>query len=265
MSKTITHEIAAKLRAPFTPEQIGVKPKLTCSACSKKECKVHEKRTCRECGNFISPQHIHLSYVGHAEVTDRLLEIDPEWDWEPVADGPDGLPAFDVFGGIWIRLTIAGVTRLGYGAPDAGKRGPDAIKEAIGDAIRNGALRFGVALDLWGATYDKIPAPAGGRRRKADQPSPDEPTTARPEPVDETIPQSSPGAKKVVQDQHKTMHLLWRDLGMGGTEHREKRLEITAKLLGLADLNSSSEMTYEQAEYVIERLRLRVSQVGAGA
>ena len=24
-------------------------------------------------------------YVGHANVTDRLLEVDPEWTWSPVA------------------------------------------------------------------------------------------------------------------------------------------------------------------------------------
>ena len=49
--------------------------------------------------------------------------------------GPDGLPQFDKNGGLWIRLTVAGVTRVGYGDA-AGKSGPNAIKEAIGDAIR---------------------------------------------------------------------------------------------------------------------------------
>jgi hypothetical protein len=49
---------------------------------------------------------------------------------------------------MWIRLTVCGVTRLGYGHPD-GKKGGDAIKELIGDALRNAAMRFGAALDLW--------------------------------------------------------------------------------------------------------------------
>jgi len=44
--------------------------------------------------------------------------------------------------GLWIRLTIAGVTRPGFGC---GKN----AREAISDAIRNAAMRFGVALDLW--------------------------------------------------------------------------------------------------------------------
>jgi hypothetical protein len=89
-----------------------------------------------------------LDYVGHAAVTARLLEVDPLWTWEPFAVDEHGLPAIDEVGGLWIRLTVLGVTRIGYG-DTAGKKGPNAVKEAIGDAIRNAAMRFGVALDLW--------------------------------------------------------------------------------------------------------------------
>ncbi len=90
----------------------------------------------------------YLDFVGHAATTARLLEVDPTWSWEPVSFDPRGLPGIDEHGGLWIRLTVAGVTRYGYGHA-GGKKGPDAIKEAIGDAIRNAAMRFGVALDLW--------------------------------------------------------------------------------------------------------------------
>ena len=89
-----------------------------------------------------------LAYVGHAALTDRLLDVDPGWTWEPLALDSRGLPAIDEAGGMWIKLTICGVTRLGYG--DAGaKKGGDAMKERIGDALRNAAMRFGAALDLW--------------------------------------------------------------------------------------------------------------------
>ena len=89
-----------------------------------------------------------LSYVGHAALTDRLLDADPAWNWEPLALSPEGIPVIDPLGGMWIKLTVCGVTRLGYG--DAGgKEGPNAIKEIIGDALRNAAMRFGAALDLW--------------------------------------------------------------------------------------------------------------------
>ena len=90
---------------------------------------------------------VKLSYVGHAALTDRLLDADPRWTWEPLAMN-DGLPVFDGFGGMWIKLTVCGVTRLGYGHAGT-KEGGDAIKEVIGDALRNAAMRFGAALDLW--------------------------------------------------------------------------------------------------------------------
>jgi len=89
-----------------------------------------------------------LSYVGHAALTDRLLDADPQWNWEPLAFGPEGLPVIDTIGGMWIKLTVCGVTRLGYGDAQ-GKEGPNAIKEVIGDALRNAAMRFGAALELW--------------------------------------------------------------------------------------------------------------------
>ena len=84
-------------------------------------------------------------YAGHAAVTDRLLEVDPAWTWKFLGDGT---PVFDDVGGIWIELTVCGVTRIGYGFPERLKGG-NAIKEAIGDAIRNAAMRFGVGLEFW--------------------------------------------------------------------------------------------------------------------
>lgn len=133
------------LRKPFPSETVGKLPRLTCQACSKssgKVCPEHRKNRCQACGNYISTAHIDLDYVGHAVVTDRLLAVDPTWTWEPAGTDDRGLPAFDKDGGLWIRLTVNGVTRLGYGD------GPDP-KQRIGDAIRNAAMRFGVALDLW--------------------------------------------------------------------------------------------------------------------
>ena len=149
----------ARLREPFAENQINKLPK-PYNANS-------QKGQCRECGGYHGLPAVHLDYVGHAALTDRLLEVDPEWSWEPVAFTPEGLPAFDKDGGLWIRLTICGVTRLGYGDAQ-GKRGGNAVKEAIGDALRNAGMRFGAALDLWhkGDLHDaaeeqgKIEAPA---------------------------------------------------------------------------------------------------------
>ncbi|WP_437582693.1 hypothetical protein ACSAGD_10545 [Paramicrobacterium sp. CJ85] len=134
-------EIAlAKLREPFKPEQIGKLP--------KPYRRDSEKGKCQECGGYHGLPAAHLDYVGHAAVTDRLLQVDPEWSWEPVGFDEHGLPKFDQIGGLWIKLTVGGVTRFGYGDAQ-GKQGANAVKEVIGDAIRNAAMRFGVALDLW--------------------------------------------------------------------------------------------------------------------
>jgi hypothetical protein len=86
-----------------------------------------------------------LDFVGHAAVTDRLNNVVGPWDWnwEPLSVDENGLPRLDSKGNLWIKLTIHGVTRLGYGD------GSSSIKELIGDALRNAAMRFGVALDLW--------------------------------------------------------------------------------------------------------------------
>ena len=91
-----------------------------------------------------------ISYLNHAIVTDRLIQVDPNWSWEPMGINLDGTPVIDGVGGLWIRLTICESTRIGYGASDAHQKGADAIKSAISDAIKNAAMRFGVALDLWG-------------------------------------------------------------------------------------------------------------------
>jgi hypothetical protein len=145
----VTPEDTELLRKPFDKKEIGKLPKVWCRDCSDKkaQCGEHKRRRCNTCKAVVSEAHIHVDYVGHAHVTERLLNVDPMWGWEPVA-WQGGMPALDNNNGMWIKLTVCGVTRLGYGHA-AGKTGGDAVKETIGDAIRNAAMRFGVALDLW--------------------------------------------------------------------------------------------------------------------
>jgi hypothetical protein len=143
---TMTAEHVVSLRRPFPAESVGKLPKSTCRVCSNapnKRCDQHPwVYGCPECHGHHSTATVHLDYVGHAAVTDRLLTVDPLWSWEPFALDDVGLPALDKAGNLWIRLTIHGTARIGVGD---GK----SAKEAIGDAIRNAAMRFGVALDLW--------------------------------------------------------------------------------------------------------------------
>lgn len=113
---------AKALRAPFPPEVVGKLPK----------------------GGTT------LDYVGHAAVTDRLLAVDPEWSWEPVAWDVDGGPLVrygQKEASLWIRLTVCGVTRIGVGTAPPGAF--ELEKQLVSDALRNAAMRFGVALDLW--------------------------------------------------------------------------------------------------------------------
>ena len=138
----------AKLRQPFADHQIGLLPKqVKKDDPDKGRCGGKYSADGKQCGGWHA-RSVHLDYVGHAALTDRLLDADLHWTWEPVAFGADGLPVIDKAGGLWIRLTVGGVTRLGYG-DSQGKTGPNAVKEAIGDALRNAAMRFGAALDLW--------------------------------------------------------------------------------------------------------------------
>jgi hypothetical protein len=228
------------LRSPFEGKEVGKLPKVTCPRCrdsKTKNCDEHPKRKCGECTNFLTTAHIHIDYVGHAEITDRLLAADRTWSWEPVAWDENGLPRVDANNGMWIRLTVAGVTRLGYGHAD-GKRGGDAIKETIGDALRNAAMRFGVALDLWGATYDPPQVETG------ESEAPDGP---------------------ILATQHEAINGLWTDLGYGGDEQKATRMNIAAKLLGLPELHTFTALTQVQASSLIGLLRAKLEEKGGQA
>lgn len=170
-----------QLRAPFPEHQIGKLPKINCHACSERakvkgtkasdrHCDRHGVTECTVCGNFITSSHIHVDYVGHAAVTDRLLQVDPEWTWRPMATQVDtGFPIIDQNGGLWILLTVKGITRPGYGD---GKN----PKEIIGDAIRNAAMRFGVAIDVWSKESLTAEPPPADEQRRSKQRDPQTPS-----------------------------------------------------------------------------------------
>lgn len=141
-------EALKKMREKFPDNQVG---KLAKGSKAQTQCKPEEKTSCKICGGWHHPKMIHLDYVGHAALTDRLLDSDIRWSWEPLAFDANGLPAFDSDGGLWIKLTIDGVTRLGYGNAELSeyKEIGARQKEVIGDALRNAAMRFGAALELW--------------------------------------------------------------------------------------------------------------------
>ena len=243
-------EQAAALRAPFPPETIGKLPKPT-----KRD---NPKGRCEECGGWHGLPAVHLDYVGHAAVTDRLLAVDPEWTWEPMARNPDGSPQF-ANGGLWILLTVAGVTRPGFGDESNGR----GTKEVIGDAIRNAAMRFGVALDLWakepldGAEPDHAP-PQDRRRGERPEPVPATPDTGTPQPdrsgaaspepaVPQTTGEVPPAASEA---QRRRMFALFRERGIG---EREARLDFVAGVIGRRP-DTTTDMTGAEVSYVMDAL-----------
>ena len=112
---------------------------------------------------------VNLDYVGHAEITKILIEIDPLWSWQPVA-WENGRPATHTQLGkitkrdgtvlefptvsMWGYLTLLGVTRIAVGSVEAHK--PDLDKELVSDFLRNAAMRFGIALELWTKGETKV-------------------------------------------------------------------------------------------------------------
>lgn len=118
-----------------------------------------------------------LDFVGHADITRILIEVDPYWSWEPCG-WKDGRPAIHIENGnatMWGWLTIHGKEMLGVGSAKADKI--DYEKELIGDFLRNASMRFGIALNLWTknqwADLDQH-TPAKPAPKKAEAPATDE-------------------------------------------------------------------------------------------
>jgi len=114
--------------------------------------------------------------MGHAEVTLALIDADPMWTWEPMAiDIETGSPRIVQDGNLltlWGYLTVCGVRRLCVGTCEARKA--ESSKELLGDALRNGAMRFGIGTKLWSKAVDepgKSASPLAPERRKAEQAS----------------------------------------------------------------------------------------------
>lgn len=155
-----------------------------------------------------------LDFVGHADVTKMLIEVDPEWSWEPVAFDTDGLPAYRVENGMahmagW--LTIHGVRRLGIGSVMHNK--PDLLKELCSDFIRNASMRFGICLSLWTkqewddvAHAPSAPVPSRPKLQPVqhdDGPPPLTDDDYRPNPEDEPVFSKAEGLMKIRETTQK--------------------------------------------------------------
>lgn len=116
----------------------------------------------------ISRSGVPLSYVSHSEITRILIEVDPLWSWEPI-EWVEGRPAIHVENGMatmWGKLTLLGKSMICVGSARADKA--DYEKELIGDLLRNGSMRFGIALSLWSKEWDSQPQTTVATQRVMD-------------------------------------------------------------------------------------------------
>ena len=235
----MTPEKATALRRPFPKASVGILPKPY-----KRDS---PKGNCNECGGYHGLPAVHLDYVGHAAVTDRLLTVDPGWSWDfAEVDPTTGMPSlrasFDPEKNLWIRLTICGVTRLGVGDGSS-------MKERIGDAIRNAAMRFGVALDLWAkedlvefaqhATAHQAPPPPAA-------PPPHEPDRDADEPLSEA------DETPMTARQRGQMFALFEQKGIAEDRQLAYINHITS-----AGYESRGALTSDHAKQVIKALQQR--------
>ena len=135
---------------------------------------------------------INLAYVSHAEITRILIEIDPMWNWQPVA-WQDGRPATHEANGMitmWGTLTLLGKDLIGVGSVRSDK--PDYEKELVGDFLRNAAMRFGICLSLWTKQDQLSQSPI----RSVPQPTSPHPSKGM---TDEQVEQSFVQAANVVK------------------------------------------------------------------
>jgi hypothetical protein len=105
------------------------------------------------CGGYHA-RSVHLDYVGHAGITMRLNEVctPAGWEWEPMVvakvEGGEfpAIPREEFW--IWLKIkdpeTQEWIRKQGVGDDYRGSS-----KQAIGDAIRNAAMRFGIGTYLW--------------------------------------------------------------------------------------------------------------------
>jgi len=222
-----------RLREKFPKEVEGILPKPYKADSQKGNCNV--------CGGYHGLPAAHLPFVGHAAITDRLLAVDPGWTWDFVATDPNtGMPLLDSEKNLWITLTVCGVTRKGCGD------GPS-MKVRIGDALRNAAMRFGVALYLW--TKDELES-------DAEHGSNVKPTmTPKSQPAPETS-KSQPAPDKGEKDPEteKARRAMWAIAHEKFPDEAEFRAWI-AKGLGLEPDVSLSTLTRAQMVETTGHLR----------
>lgn len=234
---------------------------------------------------------------GGFDIETKSLDLVAQIEHPPTQQG--GKPRWTVVYRAEVRLIVKasdgtvlavyedGASGDSQNQPSLGDAHDQAMKTALSQGLKRCAVnlgdQFGLSLYNGGRVNSVVirslvhpEAPAGNAAPTLPQddapvlPEPgteqaDEQPAAAEEPA---APAPADPPRMVEQAQHRAMHALWRELGYDGEANREKRLEVTAKILGLAELNSSADLTREQAQTVINALRSRrdqIARLGGGA
>ena len=189
--------------------------------------------------------NIQLDFVGHAEITKILIEVDPLWSWEPVAWN-DGRPAIVDVNGMavmWARLTVLNKTILGVGSCKSDK--PELDKELVGDFLRNAAMRFGICLSLWSkAEWDDSKQPSSVVRTRTQS------SSAKVRYISDSIEEAA-STDNITELQIKKVAMLRKELGIEETVWREK-------LKTLYNTDSVTTLSKARASDLIDKLNKAV-------
>jgi len=218
---------------------------------------------------------INLAYVSHADITRILIEIDPSWNWQPVA-WDNGRPAITVMNDtatMWASLTLLGKTLLGVGTAKANK--PDLDKELIGDFLRNAAMRFGISLSLWSkqdwsdqTTVTSLPRVQAKRAEAAEPYVSNHPAKGVPSPnvvkefIDDNMPSFDEikeifGATEVtnIKPLRPVAGLLSaKQKGLIEKLAKEKKFDLSGTLATVFQKSAVAELTSKEASALIKQL-----------
>jgi hypothetical protein len=181
-----------------------------------------------------------FDYISHALVTERLNAVAPGWEMEIV----EVHKSTDAQGrlhceGVTVAMTIGGVTKMEMGGPQRMESFMLECKNAVSDAMKRCAMRFGVALYLWDSLVDALgdddvhpdrepqaaPAPARAPQQRQAQSS--APPTAN-APQRAAQPQTEPSGdypyKRAFSPQETTVTVMkyLRDKGIEVTGYQGK-------------------------------------------
>lgn len=199
-----------------------------------------------------------IPYMGHAEITLALIEVDPLWTWEPLAI-IDGVPVIIKEQNrlaMWAKLTVLGKTIIGVGTCETRKGEPE--KELIGDFLRNAAMRLGIGTKLWSKAVSADPA---GREDQAATRQRSQATgRVASAPEGELLPPDEPPRGTITDEQIKKMGAAFTSRGI---RDRSDRLKHIARIVN-RQVGSSKELSKPEAMRVIDAIEaLPVPEVAA--